>query len=175
MAPSERSTLDVVAIVISLIALVASFASPFVVYHWLQNDVRVQQLKATALIVTPSGMSGITPIGDEIKIERTNTIHVENKGSLPVGDVEVILIHDDDNDFFNSVEIIVVPPLAFKKDLTNGRLSIAFEKPIPPKQVVDIDIVKTEQGKDLDASFNYRKVQCWIRSEAMPTIPVLVQ
>ena len=162
---------------ISVVALIVSIVAPFILYQWYQNDVRIQQIKATSLDVyqTATSSAAISFSAENEETETTalaSQIHISNKGSLPVDGIELILKHRDDEKFFDSFYVNVYPPVAFKKSLVDGRLSIEFEKPLPPKQKVTIHIESSKTGKDVVGTIDFSSIEAWIRSEALPTTPV---
>jgi hypothetical protein len=85
-----KSKLDVAALLVSIVALATSIASPFIAYNWLQSDVRVQQLKSRAIRAFSYSASSVDGPDDDSIVTMTHTATIKNEGALPVGKIEVI-------------------------------------------------------------------------------------
>jgi len=157
-------------VVLSVIAIVVAIGSPFVTYNWLQNDLRLRQIKATALRVELKGASSVAMDGKTEDVTRTDDIRVTNGAALPIGGVELILKHDTNEKFFDGAVVTVDPPLRIKKSLVEGVLTIGFESPLAPEQSIEVLITRNKNEKDAIAKIeNYDGVRVWIRSEASAT------
>jgi hypothetical protein len=169
----ESKALDVAALIVSILAFLASLGSPFIVYHYLQNDVRIQRLKAKALRASAL----VHPLPKE-KLDGTKTIlwrveiTIAQEGEIPVGGVEAIAEawEPASRDFFKDAELQILPHYKATVENSGDKIAVFFENAIPPGERVTLVIHKEVAVKDFSTSPDF---QAWVRSEASPAIPLL--
>lgn len=167
-------SLDFVAVIVAVLALIVAIVAPLVTYFALQNDIRIQQLKATALRVSDYAMGGHILEDGKHAYVQTFIVQIIHEGQLPVDSVEVIFDYKGDTEkYFNDVEITTDPPLAYEKTIKGNVLTVSFTSPLAPGEDVSLSIEKIFVPKEGEQIFDFPKLQAWLRSEATPAVPIL--
>ena len=95
---------------LSLIAIVISVISPFITYYFLQNSLREQQLKATAIRTVSEYWTGYSENPTRYFVDYK--IRLTNDGKIPVD--KVVLSFQDYGGMFEAFrmeDINITPPL----------------------------------------------------------------
>jgi hypothetical protein len=176
---AEKSKgLDIAALVVSILALIASVGSPFITYQWLQNDVRLEHLKGNSLRASMGGVASsadITPQGNGLE-NFTRSLQIKNTGVLSVHGVEVIYqdTGSDAKTVFGDVRGFANPPRKITTRLEHDSLIVSFDDPIAPDETVELTLgqTRTAHGRTEPEIPIRREMPVWIRSETSPPIPI---
>ena len=159
-------TIDVIALVVSILALMGSVASPFITYNLLQNDVRIQRIKANAIRAT--GDFYARPRGPRVNDSITCNVNIVNDCDLPVGKVEAIIEGAGIGD--RSIEepaVVVEPPRKVTTQPSRARIIISFDEPLPPHENVSLTLIQRNPENTEEVH-----PRAWIRSESSAAVPV---
>ena len=172
----KKDTLDIAALCLSIIAIIISIMSPFLTYKYLQNDVRIQQIKARSIRAFSTGeISSRNEDEGVIKLHAARNYQIKNEGELPVGGVELVLQYRGNKEKpFDNVTVHTNPARKMKLEPDDDSLIVTFEMPIVPGDTVDVIL---EQNKTIHDPRNdeipiNNIIAEWIRSEASPPIPI---
>jgi hypothetical protein len=131
-------------IIISLAALTVSLCNPFVAYYWLQNDLRIRELKAASLLVdADTNVKACDPSSPRY----TFSIRLRNQGDLPIDKLRVsvekpILGKKAVWHPLNSQDVSASPPARLKVDGSPDRMIIVFEDPLSPHEEVSLTLAE---------------------------------
>lgn len=174
-AEKERANaMEIASFVMSVVACILAIVMPYATYTWMQNEVRLQKIKATSLRAFSTSASGIsTAPNGATSISKTTFIRIVNDGDLPIDQVEVIFEDDaGQKDFFEETSVTTDPYRKVRTELSDCTLVAAFEKPLPPRELVTLAFHKTFKFKDNELDPDDKRLLVWVRSEASPAIPI---
>jgi hypothetical protein len=154
-------------LVISIVAVTIAVVMPLATYKWMQNDVRIQRMKASSLRAASKAASSTSTTVDPGYVHKTVFVRITNDGELPVGRVEVILEHDGmERGFFQNTKVTAKPYYDVRSKVCDSAFVATLEKPLPPGEVVTLIFSnRFELGHESE-------LLAWVRSEASPAVPI---
>ncbi len=176
MAKKEGTPLlDIGAFVLALLALIVSIVAPIVSYRYLQNDIRVQQLKASAVrVVSNEATNSTQGEGTKATVTRTKVLEIRHEGELPVGGVELIFERfENAPKLFEEIKFTVSPPVKYTKEIDGETLRLSLDQALAPKAKIQVTIRRTvARPKNGNINGGMISLSAWIRTEATPAVPI---
>ena len=165
--PNWRTTdynLSRMSVIVSILALITSIASPIVTYYWFEGEFRIHELKVRSFAVEGSIEVWRDLCEDKNSKTAKYFVQIENSGDLAIDKIKFTVQQFSKNQL-NANDITTVPPIGFKmEDDKRGRLVLNFDEALPPHTSVTLWLGERDNFNSVAATEQFAP-SVWLTSE----------